>query len=463
MGYVLARGVGVENLLLMVIRQLVLVAVAGEFRRGIDEQSFVVVLGFFQHDDAGGDGGAEEQVWRQLDDCINVVVVDQVLADFLLCAAAIEYAGKFNNRRRAVHRQPAQNVHGEGEVGLALGGEHTGRRKARVVDEQRIGIAIPADRIRRIGDDGLEGFVIPVRGVGECVAVGDVELFVIYVVQEHVDPAQVEGGEVNFLPVEALPHVVVAQYLGEFEQQRARAAGGVIHLVDLGLANHGDAGEQFGNFLRGVKLTARFARCRGVHLHQIFVGITEEVDGIVGKVAGCAAQGQVADGFEQLHQLFVALGHRGAELVAVDIQVVEQSFDVVLAIRADGGAFDVLEHAGEGFIEIGIVARLLTNIGEQVRWKDVETFFLHCFDTPEFGIGITERGIFEIRDACLAFLLVQVGGEVLRDKTVEQHAKHVGFKVPSVHAAAQVVGNTPYCFVEFRAFGFFIVIHDSNL
>ena len=41
---------------------------------------------------------------------------------------------------------------------------------------------------------------------------------------------------------------------------------------------------------------------------------------------------QVADGVEQLDQLFVALGDRRAELVTVDIEIVEQALEIVLAV-----------------------------------------------------------------------------------------------------------------------------------
>lgn len=77
----------------------------------------------------------------------------------------------------------------------------------------------------------------------------------------------------------------------------------------------------------------------------------------------------------------------------------------------------------------------------------------------EFRIGIIERGRVEIRAASLTFLPVQVGGEVFRDEAVEQHTEHVGFEVPSVDAAVQVVGDAPDGFVQFRALG--VVIRYS--
>ena len=80
--------------------------------------------------------------------------------------------------------------------------------------------------------------------VDQGVAVGNVELLVVDVVQEHVDPAQVVGGQVDLLAKEPLTHVFLAQHLGELQQQRTRAARRVVHLVHFGLANHRDTGEQ---------------------------------------------------------------------------------------------------------------------------------------------------------------------------------------------------------------------------
>jgi hypothetical protein len=48
------------------------------------------------------------------------------------------------------------------------------------------------------------------------------------------------------------------------------------------------------------------------------------------------AEAQVADGVEQLDELLVALRDRRPELGAVDVEVVEEALEVVLAVAADG-------------------------------------------------------------------------------------------------------------------------------
>jgi hypothetical protein len=118
-------------------------------------------------------------------------------------------------------------VHDEREVRLGFRGEHSGGRKARVVDQKRVVLAGPFYRVGRIRDDRFEGLVVPMERVGQRVAVADVEFVVADIVQEHIDAAEVVGGEVDFLPEKAQPHVPLAQYLGEFEEQGAGAAGGV--------------------------------------------------------------------------------------------------------------------------------------------------------------------------------------------------------------------------------------------
>ena len=84
-------------------------------------------------------------------------------------------------------------MHDERHVRLALRRKHTGRGEARVVDEQRIVIARPLDRIRRIGDDQLKRLVVPVLRCGQRVFAGDIELVKADVMQMHVDAAKVVG------------------------------------------------------------------------------------------------------------------------------------------------------------------------------------------------------------------------------------------------------------------------------
>ena len=64
-------GIGVQNGLDVLLGEFVAVGDLDALPAGVDEQGGVVRLGLFQHHDAGGDGGAEEQVVRQLDDAVD--------------------------------------------------------------------------------------------------------------------------------------------------------------------------------------------------------------------------------------------------------------------------------------------------------------------------------------------------------------------------------------------------------
>ena len=54
----------------------------------------------------------------------------------------------------------------------------------------------------------------------DCVAVGEIEVGVVDVMQEHVDPREVVRGQIDLLTVEPLADVVLAEHLVELQQQR---------------------------------------------------------------------------------------------------------------------------------------------------------------------------------------------------------------------------------------------------
>lgn len=219
--------VGFQDVLDVLLGELVAVGDLHALLRGIQEEGAVVRFGLFQHQDAGGNGGAEEEVVRQLNDPVDEVVVDEVLADLLLCPAPVHHPGKADDGGGAVSGQPGEAVHNKSQVRLGLWCQHPGRGEAGVVDESGVAIPLPLDRVGGIGDDDLKRLVVPVFGVGEGVPVGNVKLVIVNVVEEHVDPAEVVGGQVDLLAKETLAHHIPAQDLGSLQQQGAGPAGGV--------------------------------------------------------------------------------------------------------------------------------------------------------------------------------------------------------------------------------------------
>ena len=149
-GLVGAVKIGRQDRLDVGLGELVAVGDLDALLGRVQKQRMVIPLGLFQHHDAGRDRRAVEQVVRQLDDAVDEVVVDQVFADLLFRATAVHHAGEADDDRRAVGRQPRKAVHDERKVGLRFRGQHTGRRKARVVDERCVVAALPADGVRRV-------------------------------------------------------------------------------------------------------------------------------------------------------------------------------------------------------------------------------------------------------------------------------------------------------------------------
>ena len=249
-------------------------------------------------------------------------------------------------------------MHDEGKVGLGLGRQHTGRREPGVVDEGGVLVALPLDGVGRIADDGLEGLVVPVLRRGKSVPVGNIELVIVDVVEEHIDAAQVVGGDL--LAIKPLAHMVAAQYLGGLQQQGAGPAGGIVDFVDLRLAIDGDTGQQLGHLLGREVLAAALAGVGGVHTHQVLVGVAKSVDGVVLIVT----QLHVPHAVHQLHQPLVALGHRAAQLVAVHVHVVEQALEIVLAVAAlaeSSMAVKMASSVSLRFSSSGALLRILAN------------------------------------------------------------------------------------------------------
>ena len=286
----------------VVISELVLVALMDKLLRGVDEEDVGICLALLQHDDAGGDGDTEKQVVGQLDDSVDKVVAYQIASDFLLGTPAVEHAGELYDGRRAVGGEPREHVHGEGQVCLALRSQHTGGSKTLVVDKDGVGVAFPLDAIWGIGHDGVERLIIPVLRVFKRVAELDVELVEAHAMQEHVDAAEVVSCRVDLLTVER--RTLLAHDLLELEQQRTRAAGGVVSLLDFLLVADGYLRQQTAHLLGCEELTAALTRIAGIHHHQKLVSVAEGiVDGLVESIA----EVEVSDGIENLHQFLIAL------------------------------------------------------------------------------------------------------------------------------------------------------------
>ena len=220
-----------------------------------------------------------------MDDGVDIIVINEVFSDFLLCAAAIHDAWETDDGRGSVGGEPCQGVHDKREVGLGFGGEDAGGRKTRIVDQQGVVVALPFDGIGGIGHDQFKGLIVPVLWRRQRVFTGDAEFIEPDVVQKHVDSAKVVRRDVDLLPVESIPDGLFAEDFFRFEQQGTGTACRVVHFVDFGFSHRTDSGQQFRHIGRRKELAAGFSGRRGVHGHQVFVGVAKGIDVVIFHIA----------------------------------------------------------------------------------------------------------------------------------------------------------------------------------
>ena len=72
----------------------------------VDEQGLALFLTLLQDNDTSGDGHPEEQVGRQLDHRVDVVVLYEILPYFLLRATTVQHAGELYDSGRSLLGEP---------------------------------------------------------------------------------------------------------------------------------------------------------------------------------------------------------------------------------------------------------------------------------------------------------------------------------------------------------------------
>ena len=239
--------------------------------------------------------------------------------------------------------------------------------------------------------------------------------------QEHVDAAEVVGREVDLLTEKALPDVLFAEHTLHLEEQRAGAASRIVDLVDGRFADGAESRQQL-RYVCGRKvLSALFAGVGGVHAHQIFIRVAEQirVDAL------CAVKRHPRNAVQQRKQHLVALRNGLADGLAVDVEIIEQTRKAALGLAALCGIFDVVEDHLQALVEVvlhalGIAFAIGENGGvgfcrcaeifKQLRRKHEETLFFDQAFASAFGVCV---GHLCIVKACVtggALALVDVSG-----------------------------------------------------
>ena len=328
-----------------------------------------------------------------------------------------------------------QGVQHKGEVGLGFWRQYAGGGKTVVVDQCRVIAANPFDRVRRVGDDGVERFVLSKMRFDQGVAKFDIELVIVDVVQKHIHPRQVVSGVVDLLAEEALfNNMGVGVFFG-LQQQRAGAAGGIVDFVDAGLLVQGDLRNQPGDMGGSEKLATGFTRIGGVVANQELVGIAEQVDVVVFKIAKV----EPGHSFEYGRKAAVFVFDRIAKAVAGGIEIGKQALDVVLRRVAAGRGFDFREDPGQIGIQVLVAVGVFGDIGKQLAGIDKVTLGFNGVVLDVVSDNIIVK--FGVVDAVITAL--DVTGKIFADKTVKKGAKHILFEIPAIDGAAYIVGDLP--------------------
>jgi len=443
--------VGADNPLDVFGHHGVLLALFGEPLAGVDEEDVVGVFpSLLHHQDTGRDRRAVEDIGRQADDGIEVVaILDEVFPDVTLRRAPEEHAVRQDAGHRAAVVEVMHHVLDEGEVRLSLGSEFPVGAEAVVILMD--GAGRPLGRERRIGDDGIEAEVgVLGRGMLQGVLVPQVKTLIVNTVQDHVHPCQVVGGRVHLLTVE-LPDILAL--LRHPQEQRGRAASGVIGTLELLLPGGDDLGENGADLLRSVELARLLPRATGELADEVFVGIAQHVG--LGVVEPEVDLVQVD---EHLGDEFVLLVLGFPQLGRAEIEILEQSLEVFLAIVSHRAGLNVLQDGGE-FLQDEVVRLPRTLFRDLVE----EFGGLEEVAQPPDGFLLNGGEHFlpvraglidgvELDPVVLQNLIreeVHPLGEIL----VEDEAEDVVPKLISPHLPPQSVGDVPELGLE----GFLVV------
>ena len=389
--------------------QPVLVAVLHEAPAGVDHEDALAGIGtqLVEHDDAGRNAGAVEQVGGQPDDALDVAALDQAPPDHGLGVATEQHTVRQDHRAAAGALHRGQDVQQEGIVAVLGGWGAVGEAPVHVAAHVDA-VAPGFGREGRVGHhevEGLQGVALRPLWRGQRVALPDFGGG--GVVQDHVHLGERGGGVVYLLPVDG--HAA-GGLGGGLEQQRAGAAGRVedgLRRV-LGTPDADDAGHDPRHLGGGVELPLALARLGGEVPHQVLVGVAQQVVALGVVLAEVQRRvGEDADQIAQAVHHLLAL----AQLVGV-VEVGER--DHAHQVIGLGQPGNDLVHL---VADLGVVAE---------RHHVLEAAALRHFDQR-----------------------VRLPGVPVADVLHEQHDQHVVLVLGGVHAAPQFIAASPQRAVQF--------------
>lgn len=242
----------------------VLGAASREFPVGVDEQDTVILtcrqtVRAPQHQDAGRDSSAIEDIRPHSDDRLQAAVLDDLLSDLLLLASPEEHAVWHDRGCSAVRLEHSQDVLDEHQVGFLarLGGPSIGHA-LRVSHAPALVVLGEG----RVGEDAVETAqlttVVLVARRGEGVAVDDATA--CDAVENHVHPGHRPGAAILLLAIGRNRGCIMTVFLDVLLREDQHATRAAARIVDrLAFLRIDEADHHPDHRARGVELAALLA------------------------------------------------------------------------------------------------------------------------------------------------------------------------------------------------------------
>ena len=156
------------------------------------------------------------------------------------------------------------------------------------------------------------------------------------------------------------------------------------------------------------------------------------------------AKVQLTDAIKELYQALVATLNRGAQLVAVHVKIVKQTYETLFGFVSTRRILDISEHLFKSLVQVFVLCSSGSNIAKQFRRQQEETLFLDKALSRFLRCFIRELSIVEIFVSRLDFSSVDVVCQVLRYVTIKHGAKDIAFEFPAADTASELISHCPF-------------------
>ena len=171
----------------------------------------------------------------------------------------------------------------------------------------------------------------------------NIKLGIVHIMQEHIDATEIIGCRIDFLTIKLNIRSFFTNIFHKLHQQGTRTAGWVVNLLYIRIVAAGNAGKHFTHLLWRKVFTTAFTCLRCIHLHQVFVGVAYCINTVVCKRL---AELHIPHLDQHLGNTLVTHFYRVAYTRAVDDEIREKSFYLLLAISTGSTGLNRTEHLG---------------------------------------------------------------------------------------------------------------------